>query len=402
MNSRAGLLRDERGNVSVVAALALPLLVGAGGFMVDSGYWYHQRAQLQASADAAASAAATELRRGSTASQVTAAAREAAARNGFDLVSGSMVVNTPPGSGPHQGETAVEVLLNEPMPRFFSRMLTDQPVTGRARAVALYQTAANACVLALDPSASGAIQVSGSGQLGLSGCDVMANSVASDAVSLKGSGQLSAPCVVSVGGVETTSNLTLTSCAAPVTHAPPVGDPFAKVAEPATPVSCNASNGSLLQPGRYCGGLSLRGSVTLQPGVYVITDGTLKVNANAVVSGSGVTIYLKGSSNVSMNGNATVNLTAPTTGDYAGILFFGDRTATASSSFNGTAQSSLVGALYLPKQNVSYLGDFTAPDGCTQVIADTIDWSGNATVKMDCSSHGMRSLPAVQPVRMVE
>lgn len=394
-------LRDERGNISVIAALALPVLVGAGGFMADTGYWYHEKVQLQASADAAANAAAAEMRRGSTNDQVAAAAREAAARNGFDLSAGAIVVNTPPSSGPHQGDTAVEVLLSEPMPRFFSRMLTTTPVTGKARAVALYQTAANACVLALDPSASGAINVSGSGRLGLDGCDVMANSVASDAVALQGSGQLQAPCVISVGGVEITSNLTLTSCAAPVTHAPPVADPFAKVAAPAAPVSCNPTNGSVLQPGRYCGGLNLKGTVNLQPGVYVL-EGDLKVNANALITGSGVTIYLKGGSSVSMNGNGTVNLSAPTTGDYAGILFFGDRTVSASSTFNGTAQSSLVGALYLPKQNVSYLGDFTAPDGCMQIVANRIGWSGNSTVSVDCASHGMRSLPAVQPVRMAE
>jgi hypothetical protein len=180
-----------------------------------------------------------------------------------------------------------------------------------------------------------------------------------------------------------------------------VADPFAKVPTPTTPVSCNATNGSVLSPGRYCSGLSLKGAVTLSPGVYVL-EGDLKVNANAVVTGSGVTIYMKGGSAISMNGNGTVNLTAPTSGDYAGVLFFGDRSVAASSTFNGTADSSLVGAIYLPKQTVSYNGDFTAPDGCTQVVANSISWSGNSTVKVDCSSHGMRAIPAVQPVRMAE
>jgi hypothetical protein len=385
-----------------MAALALPLLVGGGGFMVDTGYWYHQRLQLQAAVDAAANAAASEMRRGSSPEVVAAAAREAAVRNGYDDAGGALVVHTPPATGSHQTDTAVEVLISEPLPRYFSRMFTTTPVTANVRAVAVYQTAANACVLAMDPSASGAVHVSGSGSLTLQGCDAMANSIASDAISLQGSGTLQAPCVISVGGVQTTSSLTLTSCAAPVTHAPPVGDPYAKVAEPAVPAGCNVASGSVLQPGRYCGGLSLRGTVALQPGVYVITDGEFKVNANALVTGSGVTIYLKGSSTVSMNGNATVNLSAPTSGTYAGILFFGDRSTAASDSFNGTAQSSLVGALYLPKQDVSYLGDFSAADGCTQVIANTLQWSGNSTVKVDCSAHGMKSIAAVQPIRMVE
>jgi hypothetical protein len=51
---------------------------------------------------------------------------------------------------------------------------------------------------------------------------------------------------------------------------------------------------------------------------------------------------------------------------------------------------------------VSYNGNFSANDGCTQIVAATVAWSGNASVSVDCSAHGMRSLPAAQPVRMVE
>ncbi|WP_287150262.1 hypothetical protein [Mesorhizobium sp.] len=85
---------------------------------------------------------------------------------------------------------------------------------------------------------------------------------------------------------------------------------------------------------------------SLSPGVYVIQGGDFKANSNAVISGEGVIIYLAGSSGVSMNGTATVKLSAPTSGTYSGVLFYGDRANLAgSNTFNGTADSLLTGAL---------------------------------------------------------
>src|SRR4029079_12403955 len=137
-------------------------------------------------------------------------------------------------------------------------------------------------------------------------------------------------------------------------------------------------------------------------GVYVV-QGALKVNANAVVAGSGVTIFMAGSNSYIMNGNATVTLSAPTSGAYSGVLFYGDRTGTAAqSTFNGTATSLLTGAIYFPRQQVNYLGNFSGTGGCTQVVADTIQWSGSTTIKQDCTSLGMKDIPATQSVRLVE
>ena len=72
--------------------------------------------------------------------------------------------------------------------------------------------------------------------------------------------------------------------------------------------------------------MNISGTRTMQPGIYVVSGGDFKINANANVTGTGVTIYIKAGTNVSINGNATVNLAAPTSGTYSGMLFFGDRT----------------------------------------------------------------------------
>lgn len=399
---RRGLLQAQQGNVAVIFALSLPVLVGAAGFGVETTYWYYKRAQLQSAADAAAHAGAIERRSGSGPAVVRSVAVLTAEDNGFDDGRGVAEVNAPPLSGPSAGGDAVEVILSEPAERFFTALFHEGDVGLRARAVAVFRTAANACILALDPTAGRAANFSGSTQVSLAGCSVMANSTAADAVNLQGSATLSVDCLISGGGAQVGSGATLTECRAPVTQAPPVGDPFADLAEPAATGGCQSATGSPLQPGRYCNGLRLSGEVELAPGVYHVSGGDLRVNANALVRGEGVTIFLDGSSGVRINGTATVELSAPTSGPYAGVLFFGDRQGGGASTFNGTAQSRMTGAVYLPGQAVQYLGNFSGQDGCLQVVARTVEWSGSTRVAADCTAHGMRSLPVLHLVRLTE
>ena len=53
---------------------------------------------------------------------------------------------------------------------------------------------------------------------------------------------------------------------------------------------------------------------------------------------------------VLITGQCTVNLTAPTSGTYAGILFYQDRNITSSSNnqINGSSNPNMVGSFYFP------------------------------------------------------
>ena len=394
-----GIGRSTRANVATIFALTLPIVVGAAGFGVETSYWYYNSLRLQATADAAAYAGALEQISGSDKPTIIAAATQSAATNG--LGSGTVVVNTPPASGPNTAKKAVEVIVAQNLNRMFTSIFTQGQVPEQARAVALITDASKSCMTALDATASQAVLFSGNTSVKVTGCVVMSNSNASDAIKLQGSAALQVDCLISAGGVSL-SNPVRTVCPAPITQALPVADPFADLPTPAASNPCQNANKSTLKPGTYCSGLSLSGSVTLQPGVYVV-QGNLKINANASVTGSGVTIFMSGSSTVSMNGNASVQLSAPTSGAYSGVLFYGDRAgSSASSTFNGTADSLLTGAIYFPRQQISYLGNFSGNGGCTQVVADTIQWSGSSTINQDCTSLGMRDIPAGQSVALVE
>jgi Flp pilus assembly protein TadG len=404
-SSAANWLTCRRGNVALLFALLMPMAVGGAGLATEVGVWYHRRLELQGAADAAAYAAAVDLRAGATQDAFTAEALAAAKASGFDDSQGTLTVNWPPTSGTHQTSQAIEVLISENVPRFFSSIFINTPLIEHTRSVTTFQNASNACVLALNNSASAAAMVSGSSNVSLTGCSVMTNSVSPTAVVSQGSAALQTDCIISVGGVSLTAGVSETVCSSPITQAPPVADPYGALAAPTPSGACQNASGSSLSPGTYCGGLTLQGNVTLQPGVYYM-QGDLKINANANIIGNGVTIYMSGSSAVSMNGSATVNLSAPTSGDYSGILFFGDRTCTScsaiSESLNGTADSTMTGAIYFPKQNVNYIGNFAGANGCTQVVADTVTWNGHTHLAANCTGYGIKNLQAYEAVRFVE
>ncbi|MER9133537.1 pilus assembly protein TadG-related protein [Mesorhizobium sp. M0768] len=397
---RPGIGRS--GNVATIFALSLPIVVGAAGLGVETSFWYYSTLKLQAVADAAAYAGALEKVSGSDKSTIVSAATTSATTNGWRPSTGTIEVFTPPSSGPNVAKRAVEVIVDQTLDRFFTSIFTQNAVSAQARAVALITAASKACALALNPSVPRAALFSGSSTIKMTGCSVMSNSIAADAIKLQGSARLQADCLISAGGVSLNNPVT-TVCASPITQALPAGDPFIDLPTPPGTTPCQNSKLSTLNPGTYCSGLSLSGNVALSPGVYVIQGGDFKANANANISGDGVIIYLAGTSSVSMNGNATVKLSAPTSGTYSGVLFYGNRGNPAgSNTFNGTADSLLTGALYFPTQDVNYLGNFSGKGGCTQVVAGTLQWSGNTSISQDCTSLGMRDIPATQSIKLVE
>src|SRR6185312_9557344 len=279
-----GWLSSPKGNVALMFALLTPMLIGGAGLATEVGVWYHRRLELQSAADAAAYAAAVELRAGGSQTAVTQEALSAAQASGFDSTLGTITVNNPPQSGTHQTNQAIEVLISENVPRFFSAIFINTPLVENTRSVTQFQTASNACVLALDNAASGAALFSGSSNVTLTGCSVMANSVSPTAIQSQGAQILTTDCIISVGGVSLTGGVTETVCSQPITQAPPVADPFGNVPSPTPSGTCASTSGGSLSPGTYCGGLTLQGSVVLQPGVYYM-QGDLKVNANANVVG---------------------------------------------------------------------------------------------------------------------
>ncbi len=192
--------RSRSGNVAIIAGIALPILIGFCGLGGDIGYWYYRQGVVQSAADIAAFNATVALRAGATAAEVTSVATAAASANGWNSASGAITVNTPPVSGTHQDAQSVEVLLTEDEPRFFTALFSQSKVTENRRAVATFTYATNACMLALDKNAPGAMTFWGNAAANFTDCNVVSNSLASNSFSLGGAASVTTPCVRTAGG----------------------------------------------------------------------------------------------------------------------------------------------------------------------------------------------------------
>lgn len=393
----------RRGNIAIIAALAAPAFVGALGLGVETGLWYYQQSRLQQAADLAAYAGASEKTLGSTDSLIRSAAIAEAARNGWDDAAGDATVNLPPTSGAHQDANSVEVLLTRDVPRAFSAIFLSEPIHLSARGVATTESQGSACMLALSPDDDQALEFSGNGDVTLTGCSAMANSTAVDAIYVDSSVNVTADCAYSAGGVQDEKGLlTLTVCAEPQEHVAPAADPYAGVAWAAIPAGkCVKTAPTPPLPGvKYCD-IKINANANLAPGDYFIDGGEFQINGNAVVTGAGVTFHLFNGAKVRFNGTATTTFSAPTSGPRSGMLFLSNST-NAENKFNGTADYNFTGALYFPHSKVEFKGNSSGGSGCMQIVADTIDFEGNASLQVNCPASGLTPISTGRYARLAE
>jgi hypothetical protein len=155
------------------------------------------------------------------------------------------------------------------------------------------------------------------------------------------------------------------------------------------------------QPGVYCGGITVNSGadVSFSPGMYILAGGSGLTFAAGRVRGVGVTFYLTDTNGwpctgvtggggaigaVSVNSLADVDVSAPTAGSYAGILFFGNRfdtTKVPSNTINGGSNFKIDGAVYFPNSLLSFSGSSDA-NGYMLLIADKINFTGGSTLNL--------------------
>jgi len=387
--------RANSGNIAIIAGLCMPMLVGFCGLAIDTSYWFYGARQLHAAADIASFNAAVALNEGTTTvSALKTIATAGATANGWNSANGTITVNNPPASGTHQNDKAIEVILTQNMPRYFTGLFSTSTVTIQARSVSTTQGEHDACVITLGSTGTD-ITMSGGANVNSSNCDIVSNSSSSNGIKLSGGSTVTTPCLVSVGGVSVSggSTYTLNSCTTPTTSAPVARDPYASVPEPTESGPCvSYTNQTTLSQGNYCSGLSIGGGATVafQPGTYYI-NGNLDFQGGSTVSGTNVTFFITGHLNI--DGGSSATFSAPTTGTYSGITFFGQReNTTANNSFAGGAYTNVTGALYFPTQSMSYSGGSTDSSTCTQLVASNVSFSGGVNFAGKCAGDGVSTI----------
>jgi len=352
--------RREDGQVIILVAILLPVLIGLVGIAVDVGLLLAHRTEEQRAADAAALAGAQILLSSGDQTIAKAEARTFAKKHGYS--DSEITVNLPPLSGKKVGNNQfVEVKITRKDRTHFLALLGIQDSSVTARAVGgITPLARNYALIVLNPTQCNAYNHSSSNDLTIVGGGAIVNSDASTGGSCvgtsasQGGGSLVTaqdckdklgmpiPCTLdyySHGNWQQSNNASSTP--APTSVGAPMPDPLAGLARPipcingtpgslgTQPSGCNVpisptacgnsaipcaanrvstanqpqltsptTGNIVLQPGVYYGGLKLTGSATLtfQPGLYVMAGG----GAN--------------------NGGFTFNSNAPASG--SGVTFF--------------------------------------------------------------------------------
>jgi hypothetical protein len=433
------LLADRQGATAIMIAIMTALIIGftsLGAEIVDA--LMIQRKMQSAADSAAISAANAQVLAGSATGCGSACTEEAyalAAVDGFAVGQGggcnaatTVYVGTPC-DGPHAASTGyVEALIRQPYTPRLAHLLFSGGFVLHGRAVAQIPSSASggSCTLSLAPTGSG-LFMNGNANVNYTNCAISVASNSSSAVSLNGSNDTLSASSLYVGGNYSAGNGTLTmgspAAACPnancVSNAPPGLNPYEGLATPSC-VNGKVTKG-IATPGCYTTN-SFNTATSLCPGVYVISgsislsgkSSLTSLNSDPTASdydknfakdcpGSattgGVTIFLTGS--VSLTGQASLTLTPTTTGTYAGVLL--DSATGSFTSCGGNCSTNLTGALVFPSGNIKYNGSGTDKGhSCTQIIASTIEFVGNASLGSDCASIVTNMKSIVQPSTLAE
>jgi Flp pilus assembly protein TadG len=410
------LWRDQRGNITIVTALSVPVCAGVMAFGVDVSRWAVTRVELQRIADTAAMAGAMRYAETDNAAAGVTTAANVAELNGVPAGTrtgtGSESVTDDYGSwtasfSANTDAHTITATVQTAAPIWFGRIFTtatEQPVSATAVAWAKQRHSGNgACVLALKGESTGIttyvdVTISGHTSVSSSTCGVQSDG----SLTVSGSATIAVPSVITSGSISLSGNASIkcpSSSPCSAAAQPQIPDPFSALygSQLAIPSGGTATqSGTTLNPGVYASGLSFNGnnSYTLNPGVYYVR-GSIAISGNATVSGTGVTLI--SSDGISFSGNSTVNLSAPTSGPTAGLLY-GTSTTNGTVSFSGNSANVMNGAIYAPNANASVTGNstaFTTQSSCTAIVAATISFSGNSNFNNSgCNDYGVPTIYA--------
>lgn len=420
-------LSSRRAAVAIVVAVSLPILLGGMALGIDVSYWATVRVELQRTADIAAMAGAAKYAATYRSSVALTTAANIAELNGLPVGArgGDGVTTLTDQYGAYAATfvfsaSPVEVTatVREAVPYFFGRILVSAPSqTIGATAVAQISprtVSTQACVLGLNGFSSGItttddLTISGgkNTSIAMTGCDLRSDG----SINFNGSPGLAVPYLIASGATSGSYDNqceSTTGCDQQITGVPQIPDPLAsKYGQALSVPSVEAAQPSTTTLSPPPAGESYQSldfgsnTYTMQPGIYYVS-GSVTFNSNSVVNGSGVTIIMGPDSSLTMNGTTTVNLTAPSSGNTAGLLF-GSATSNGI-TFNGNSSLTLGGAIYVPNGSLTISGNTSPAANCLDVVALNVTFAGSSSFSnAGCQSMGVPSMndyPAV--ARLVE
>jgi hypothetical protein len=347
INKLISFLRCKKGNVALIAAAVSPAIFGVAAVGVDYVLLNNQKTLLQNAADASALASVKELSLSGAQDEVIKQVGES-----YALAAFSVGDRTSNGHGsmstevlPDQELRQVKVNLSYQWKPFMAHLFDVGVTPIKVSATAKLAGSALTCIVGLmQPQriAKSSIHLDNRSVINAGDCAVFSNSVSRYGLRADSRSKLSASNICSAGGVlEFGFGRSANFSPKPITDCPKIDDPL-QDRQPPVVGSCNhesliVSSNTRLEPGVYCGGLTIRNGaeVVFEPGIHTIKDGPFRVEDDASINAEKVTFFLTGDNSIiEFEENSTIDISAAETGSTAGLLFYEDRNVNYSFDFN--------------------------------------------------------------------
>lgn len=400
----------SRGGTLISFAMMLPVLMLLVGGAIDYSTALSDRSIAQQTADTASLAGAKALSMAdadktsvaAVVESVVAAHATNGAKRGADRTYEVATKTVDEAGSPLQ----VEVTLRTKTKPKFGAALGLSSIDLEVSSVAVVIGKPNICLLALNPSAMGTIYLQKNAKIVGENCAIYSNSTHPNGIKSFDSSMLSATTICSAGGKAGSKGNFQPD---PLTDCPQFEDPLFSRPEP-TEGPCSANNlivdsvTTTLNPGTYCGGLTIRGSarVKMERGIYVIKDGPFLVNDTASISGLNAGFFLIGAtSRFSFATGSTIDLTAPKDGPMAGILFFGARSQSdLKHEILSDNARQLLGTIYLPTSELSIDANQPIADksAYTAIVAKMVTGNSGPTVTLN-TNYDQTDIPVPDGIR---
>jgi hypothetical protein len=445
---------NEKGQALILIVFAIFGLVGLTGLTIDGGNAYSDRRHAQNAADAAVYAAALAKVRGGD-WQAAGLAR-AADNNYADTDPGAgrsspgvnVEIYNPPIKGPYAGNSDyIQVLIESHVDTYFAGVVGINEMVNRVQAVA--KTKLSGIAPLFDGEAMVALKQTGTTfttcgnpNVIVENSGIFVNSSSGCAMESKGNVDLSVDTAYSVvngsNPLCTNGNVNVDG---PVVGGAEQVDYPPVIDLPAPSITCNeeghfdnatdtyypghydkitTGNGTYtFEPGNYCvdSGVNIKGngvanfvSFRLDSGAFDVkgdftadhmvvyatgSSSGMHFNGNADIIATNTTFFME-SGDVTWNGNATVTMTAPTTGPNANMLIYLPYGNNATLKLNGNADSLLQGTILGVSSHIQVTGNSDTSSIKSQIIGYTVEACGNGdlTINYDPGDNYQQQEPA--------
>ncbi len=406
---------SEKGQAMILIVFSIIGLIGMSALAIDGGNAYVDSRRAETAASAAALTAATTRIEGGDwrdAALITAKA------NGYnnDGISNTVELNTPPIYSDYNGNPEfIEVIITSHLKTYFGSVIGIREITSVARVVSqskpaiLSEMFSGYALVSLAPhsrcDSRKGFWIHSEATLSLEGGGLFVNSDNPECAFISfGSGSVrvqdTSPISV-VGGAQVQKPKLITPFPMQTGVTPIVYPPSIKLPK----IGCGEKMAKLdLLTGKLTSGnwdediFPPEGTTSLGSGIYCI-NGDFILNPGQHLTGSHV-IFVVDSGRVGISGNATIDVSAPTGGDYKGLLFYVPIDNHSIVALNGDDDSNYKGTILAPGADVRING-LNSKSGAfyqSQIIGYYVEVDGNDNIYIkyeDEQNYDALSMPEV-------